>query len=164
MANFKFEKNGVDVVDFQLTPSDFTNGLWHSDTKTIQNVDRMTVNATYAKLTPDGASVNVDYRLKVILEGQEADGTWSPLVNQFTAIFSSEQPPTRRLIATNKPTSYDPSNSHIIADALGNATVEVSVEDIDIPDNVRVCVELGDKDTGAADLVSFDLTLNGRSV
>lgn len=164
MANFKFEKGGSDVTNLVMTPSDFVNGQWHSDEKSIQNVDRMTLSATYSDLLPDGANVNVDYRLKVTLEGKESDGTWSALVNQFSPIFSSEQAPTRRLIATNRPTSYDPNTSHIIADALGNETVEISVEDIDIPDLVRVCIELGDRNTGAVGLTSFGISLNGRSV
>ena len=164
MANFAFQKDGVDVENLILTPADFTNGLWHSDERTAQNVERMTVNSVYSSLTPDGSVVNVDYRLKVVLEGKEVDGTWTALVNQFSAIFSSEQALTRRLIATSRPTAYDPSNSHIIADALGNEMIEISVEDIDIPESVRICIELGNRNAGYAALISFGVSLTGRSV
>lgn len=164
MASISFQKNGVDINNLTLTPADFTNGMWHSDEVTTTNDNRVTANITYGALTPDGANVAVDYRLQAILEGQESNGDWVSLCRQFTPMFRSENALVRRLIATSGPTAYDPDFAHIIPDALGNEAVEISVSDVDIPDKVRICLTLADRNAGGQDLTSFTVTMTGSIV
>jgi len=162
MASFVFQKSGVDVVDLVLTPSDFdVNGMWHSDSIATSNDTRVTVNVIYSELDPDGSNVNVDYRLQATLEGEEGSGVWLPLVKQLSSTFRSESALTRRLIATNTPTAYDPNVEHIIPDALGNEAIKVTAEDVEIPGSVRMCLQLADRDQGFPGLTSFKLTLRG---
>lgn len=165
MANVVFQKNGVDVVDMLITAADFdSNGLWHSDAVASTNDSRVTASATYAELTPDGQSVNVDYRLQAVLEGETSTGVWEPLVRQLNSTFRGDNAPTHRLIATTGPLNYIPGEAHIIPDALGQEVIQVSVEDVDIPGRVRMCISLGDRDQGFAALTSFKLTLRGSLV
>lgn len=162
MANVTFQKDGVDVVDLFLTPADFdANGLWHSDPVSTSNDTRVTANATFTDLTPDGSNVNVDYRLQTVLEGEEDVGVWGVLVRQLNPTFRSESAPTQRLIATTGPLNYEPGVPSVIPDALGNENILVSVEDVEIPDAIRVCVALADRNQGNPGLTSFKLTLRG---
>lgn len=164
MAAITFKKNNIDVVGLTLTPADFVDGEWHSDEMTMQNASRLTLNARYANLSPDGSDVATDYRLKVAIQGREDDGTFVTLVNQFTPQYRSESAATRRLIVSDTPPAYNPSENHIIADGLDREMIEVSAEQDDIPDKVKVCLVLDDADSGNPGLTSFQITLTGRVV
>lgn len=166
MASVTFSKNGVNVIGTTFTPADFTGGTWHSDEVTTQNLDRVTVNVVYSGLTPDGKTTDVDFRLQAVLEGQEDDGSWLPLVHQFTPHFTSDNANTRRLIATSKPTSYDPDFEHGIPDALGNEAIGVTVGDVDIPDKIRMCLVLADRNSSPpkAALTSVVISMTGQLV
>lgn len=162
-TSFSFQKNGSDVQDLVLTAADFVSGAWHSDAVSTSNDTRVVANIVYKDLNPDGSDVAVDYRLQAVLEGKDSNGTWMPLVKQFTPHFRSESADTRRLIVSDQPTGYDPAVNTIIPDALGNESIEISTANDDIPAEVRICVVLGDVNSSPpkAALTSFKLTATG---
>ena len=166
MSQFKFQKDNVDVSDLVLAAADFANGGWHSDEVTTQNVDRVTAMVEYKELTPDGKDNNVQYRLQAVLEGKEADGSWTPLVKQQNGLSSSENALKRKLVCSSTPMSYDPDSEHIIPNAIGQEDVAVSFEQADVPDKVRLCITLAEisYDPPLASLTSVKLTLNGQMV
>lgn len=158
-----FQKNNSDVVDLVLTPSDFVNGAWETDEVNTPNYNRITVNAFYDNITPDGADVTAGYRLQAGIYGEEDGGQFEVLCKQFTPTFSSENASTRRMIVTTGQTAYEPNTQHIIPDPLGNELIEVSVEDDDIPDKIKVRVLLEDFPiTGGQPFQSVKLTLRGK--
>lgn len=162
MAQVTFRKDNVDVLGMVLTPADFVNGVWETDVESAMNAKRVTVNVLYQELTPNGADVNVDYRLQAAVLGEESDGTYTPIVSQFSSAYSSEFAPTRRMIFTDGPTAYEPNTPHIISDALGKELIEISVEDAIVPEKIKVSIALADLNSGNADLTSFKVTITGR--
>ena len=152
MSAFTFEKGGVDVTDLVLTPSDFgdtANGLsfWYSDVKTVTNFTTITANIAFKELTPDGANTAVDYRLQCVLQGQEDNNEWTDLVSQGSSLFQTEQALNRRLIVTEGVSDFEPAQEFFQSDALGRPTLGVTHEQAPVPDDIRLCIVLGDTQT-----------------
>ena len=162
MASVTFTKNNQSIIDVVLTPADFdAEGMWYTDSINTLNVDKVTATVKYADLSPDGDQTAVGYRLQAVLEGQEDDGSWDPLVSQINPLSRSDQAFLRRMVASANITNYSPGEEHFIPDALQREKIGITSEQIDIPDKVRVAISMGIRDANQAPLNSVKVTITG---
>lgn len=165
MSAFTFQKDGSDVVDLVLTPQSFdSDGIWVSDSKSITNFAKITIDVEFEEITPDGADNTVDFRIQAVLQGQADNGKWYNLVSQNSGYFSSEQAPVKRLVFTEAVSDYEPGVEFFQSDALGRPTVATSHEQGSLPDDVRLCIILADRNSNPPNLplTSVKLSAAGR--